>query len=149
MSKQERFKRQRKVGQRAPRLYFTENEQRKIVEDYLMSGATRISIWRKYTGRNKGEYQIQRWLEKYGYEDKRTAKSNIFEINPNVMEKQDLFSEEDSFETLQLKKRIANLEKQLSASEMKAAAFSTMVDLAEKEFNIHIRKKYNTKPSKK
>jgi hypothetical protein len=32
---------------------------------------------------------------------------------------------------------------------MKAIAFSTMVDIAEKEFNIPIRKKYNTKPSKK
>jgi len=28
---------------------------------------------------------------------------------------------------------------------MKAIAYSTMVDVAEKEFNIPIRKKYNTK----
>lgn len=149
MSKQKRIKRRREVGPRAPRLYFTEKEQREIVEDYLKSGATRISIWRKYTGRDMGEYQIQRWLEKYGYQDKRTVKSTIFEINPNLMGNNDLFSEEDSFETLQLKKRIADLEKQVSESEMKAAAYSIMVDLAEKEFNISIKKKYNTKPSKK
>jgi hypothetical protein len=37
------------------------------------------------------------------------------------------------------------LEKQLQTSEMKAIAFSTMVDIAEKEFNIPIRKKHNTK----
>ena len=55
----------------------------------------------------------------------------------------------DDFETLQLKKRIAELENQLKDAEMKAIAFSTMVDIAEKEFNIPIRKKYNTKPSKK
>lgn len=30
---------------------------------------------------------------------------------------------------------------------MKTVAFSTMVDIAEKEFNVPIRKKYNTKPS--
>jgi hypothetical protein len=29
---------------------------------------------------------------------------------------------------------------------MKAIAFSTMVDIAEREFNILIRKKLNTKP---
>ncbi len=52
------------------------------------------------------------------------------------------------FEVLKLKKRIEELEKQLQASEMKAIAFSTMVDIAEKEFNIPIRKKYNTKSSK-
>jgi hypothetical protein len=37
----------------------------------------------------------------------------------------------------------------LFTDNMKAIAFSTMVDIAEKEFNIPIRKKYNTKPSKK
>jgi ribosomal protein L7/L12 len=50
------------------------------------------------------------------------------------------------FEVLQLKKRVEELEQKLRVSEMKAVAFSTMVDIAEKEFNIPIRKKYNTKP---
>ena len=49
------------------------------------------------------------------------------------------------FEMLQLKKRIAELEKQLKDAEMKAIAFSTMVDIAEEEFKIPIRKKFNTK----
>jgi hypothetical protein len=52
----------------------------------------------------------------------------------------------EDFESLQLKKRIAELEDKLKDAEMKAIAFSTMVDIAEKEFNIPIRKKYNTKP---
>jgi hypothetical protein len=55
-------------------------------------------------------------------------------------------SEDESFENLQLKKRIAELEKQLKDAELKAIAFSTMVDIAEKEFKIPIRKKFNTKP---
>jgi hypothetical protein len=55
----------------------------------------------------------------------------------------------ESFENLQLKKRVEELEKQLKDAELKAIAFSTMVDIAEKEFNIPIRKKLNTKPSKK
>jgi hypothetical protein len=54
-------------------------------------------------------------------------------------------NEEESFENLQLKKRIAELEKQLKEAELKAIAFSTMVDIAEKEFKIPIRKKFNTK----
>jgi hypothetical protein len=53
---------------------------------------------------------------------------------------------EESYETLQLKKRIFELEKQLKDAELKAIAFSTMVDIAEKEFNIPIRKKLNTQP---
>jgi len=55
-------------------------------------------------------------------------------------------SEIVDFEKLQLQKRIAELEKQVQMAEMKAIAFSTMVDIAEREFNIPIRKKYNTKP---
>lgn len=57
--------------------------------------------------------------------------------------------ESESFETLQLMKRIAELESQLKDAEMKAIAYSTMVDIAEKEFKIPIRKKHNTKPSRK
>jgi hypothetical protein len=42
----------------------------------------------------------------------------------------------EDFDTLKLKKRVEELEKQLQLAEMKAIAFSTMVDIAEKEFNI-------------
>jgi hypothetical protein len=48
-----------------------------------------------------------------------------------------------------LKTRISELEEQVKDAEMKALAFSTMVDIAEKEFKISIRKKLNTKPLKK
>jgi cell division septum initiation protein DivIVA len=57
-----------------------------------------------------------------------------------------LAKESADFENLQLKKRITELEKQLKDAELKAIAFSTMVDIAEKEFKIPIRKKLNTKP---
>jgi transposase len=53
---------------------------------------------------------------------------------------------EQDFELAKLKNRVAELEDKLRTSEMKAIAFSTMVDIAEKEFNIPIRKKLNTKP---
>ena len=54
--------------------------------------------------------------------------------------------EDASFELLQLRKRVEELEKELKDAQMKAIAFSTMVELAEKELNISIRKKLNTKP---
>jgi hypothetical protein len=60
---------------------------------------------------------------------------------------QNLPAQEDaSFELLQLRKRVEELEKELKDAQMKAIAFSTMVDLAEKELKISIRKKLNTKP---
>jgi cell division septum initiation protein DivIVA len=50
---------------------------------------------------------------------------------------------DETFENLQLKKRIAELEKQLKDAELKAIAFSTMVDIAEKEFKIPLRRTCN------
>ena len=65
---------------------------------------------------------------------------------PQVPIESKLRKAETDFETLQLKKRIKDLEAQLQDAEMKAIAFSTMVDIAEREFKIPIRKKFNTKP---
>jgi hypothetical protein len=81
----------------------------------------------------------------------KTRRPNFTANNDAVMAKKTTPPEKtiEDFETLQLKKRIAELEAQLKDAEMKAIAFSTMVDIAEREFNIPIRKKYNTKPSKK
>ncbi len=78
-------------------------------------------------------------------EDKFVRKPK-FEAMPKRKKEIEVSSKE--FETLQLKRRIEELEDQLKKAEMKAIAFSTMVDIAEKEFNIPIRKKDNTKPSK-
>ncbi|MEX2483934.1 MAG: hypothetical protein WED10_05225, partial [Brumimicrobium sp.] len=74
--------------------------------------------------------------------DKHEKKPNF--VNMPSQKKETRQSSED-FETLKLKKRIAELEKKLQTAEMKAIAFSTMVDIAEKELNIPIRKKHNTK----
>ena len=104
----------------------------------------------KYTGQNEEHGQILRWMRKLGYDDGIPTRRPNFVSNPVPMkEKNPKGKSTDSFENLQLKKRIEELEAQLKDAEMKSIAFSTMVDIAEKEFNIPIRKKYNTKPSKK
>ena len=64
-----------------------------------------------------------------------------------MTEKEKGDSSDESFETMQLKKRIAEVEKPLKDAEMKAIAWATMIDIAEKKFNIPIKKKFKTKPS--
>lgn len=134
---------------RAPSLRFTTEQKHKIIQDYLSSGLTKREIWEKYTGRQEEHGKILLWMRELGYDDSVPQRITNFVSNPLPMRKKEHTEEKDSFEMMQLKKRIAELEKQVSESEMKAIAFSTMVDIAEKEFNISIRKKYNTKPSKK
>lgn len=126
-------------------MYFSDAEKRLIIEDYLSGNETKQSIYGRYTGYPAENGKINMWMRKLGMEDKYVKHTN-FEGMPKRKKKIEVGS--DEFETLQLNKRIEELEKQLQTAELKAIAFSTMVDIAEKEFNIPIRKKYNTKPSK-
>ena len=95
--------------------------------------------------------RLLRWMRQLGYNFKIKTRRPNFVTNQIVMSnkkkpEKSIDTENESFENLQQKKRIAELEKQLKDAEMKAIAFSTMVDIAEKEFKIPIRKKLNTKP---
>jgi transposase len=131
------------LGQwRNNRLYFSEHEKKLIIEDYLSGNETKKEVYYRYSGYVMERGKITSWMRKFGIEDKFEKSLNFVSMSTRKKDKEQ--SSED-FETLQLKKRIAELEKQLQTAEMKAIAFSTMVDIAEKEFNIPIRKKHNTK----
>lgn len=85
-----------------------------------------------------GESTVRNWIKKY---------------NPNVLPLQrtrtpiilDTKKKEDSVDIIQLKNKIKELEKAVEYSELKAEAYSEMIDIAEKELKISIRKKSNTK----
>jgi hypothetical protein len=130
---------------------FTISERHQIIQEMLVSNCTRAGIWKKYTGQSEEHGFLLRWMRQLGYPMELTVRRTTFGGDKNLMAKKQTTTakEEDSFEILQLKKRITELENQLKDAEMKAIAFSTMVDIAEKEFKIPIRKKLNTKPLKK
>lgn len=133
-----------------PMKYFTDAEKHLIIQEMLKTGCTKRDIWEKYTGQEEEHGLLLRWMRKLGYDDSIPTRRPNFTSNLIQMKNKKQTQESpESFENLQLKKRVEELEKQLKEAEMKAIAFSTMVDIAEKEFNIPIRKKYNTKPSKK
>ncbi len=140
-----------KIIIKKPNKYFTESEKHQIIKELLSSGCTKTEIWQKYTGQNQEHGQLLRWMRQLGYDSSVKTRRPNFAGNIPIMTKKTKVENKgiEDFEVLQMKKRIAELENQLKDAEMKAIAFSTMVDIAEKEFNIPIRKKYNTKPSKK
>ena len=144
-------KQKRKIKQKKGK-YYSETERHAIIREMQRNNWTKQYAWELYTGELEERGQLMRWMRKLGYvkdirhkqfktlqKPMKKTKSKIHESEPEA--------DSDSFETLQLKKRVSELEKQLKDAEMKAIAYSTMVDLAEKEFNIPIRKKLNTKPS--
>jgi hypothetical protein len=130
---------------------FSVEERHHIIQEMLTSNCTRTEIWRKYTGQSEEHGFLLRWMRQLGYPAELISRRPTFGGNNSLMAKKQSSTTkaEESFEILQLKKRISELENQLKDAEMKAIAFSTMVDIAEKEFNIPIRKKLNTKPLKK
>ena len=134
----------------AKRPWFDVSQRHQIIQELLSSGCTKQEIWAKYTDGIMHHGEIVRWMRQLGYTCESPKRRSIFAENSTVMPRKGLYTTlpDESFEILQLKKRVSELEKQLKDTEMKAIAFSTMIDIAETEFNIPIRKKSNTKPLK-
>ena len=154
MSKKSKFisgLQEKNIVGRMPSQYFTETEKHAMIHDLLNSRKTKQEIWKKHTGREEEHGTLLRWMRELGYMSVNKQKRFNFtsDKNQSMLKKNKTVNDSvESFEMQQLKKRISELEQQLKDAEMKAIAFSTMVDIAEQEFNIPIRKKYNTKPSK-
>lgn len=71
------------------------------------------------------------------------GKSVIFEgVNENPMKKEKLSPQE-------LEKQIHDLEKELERERMRSVCLDKMIDIAEQELNVNIRKKSGAKQSKK
>jgi hypothetical protein len=135
---------------RKPSKYFSDEEKQFIIKELLSTNCTKRDIWEKYTGEEEEHGQLLKWMRKMGYDTGIKQRRPSF-ASRSIDMKKELSQDKsiESFENLQLKKRIEELEKQLKDAELRAIAYSTMVDIAEKEFNIPVRKKLNTKPLKK
>ena len=94
---------------------------------------------KKYTGQVEEKGNLLVWIRQLGYEELYYSEK----VKSRILKKK---SDNPNFENLQLKNRLSELEQELQDAKMRAVAYSTMVDIAEKEFKISIRKKYNTKP---
>ena len=114
-----------------------ESERREIIEEYLKGGRTKVEIWRQYTGYDQEHGQILRWMRQLGYvENNLPSRSLSLPIMSDNKPK-------PAVEELQ--KKIKQLEQQLLDSQLKEEAYRRMIDIAEKELKISIRKKPNTK----
>jgi transposase len=126
-------------------LFLREEEKRQIISDYLTGSETKRAVYSRYTSYETEHGKISKWMKEFGIEDKVSQRHVSFTaVSKSTKENNDL-----EYENLNLQKRIDQLEASLKEQELKAIAYSTMVDMAEEPFNIPIRKKSNTKSSKK
>jgi transposase len=117
---------------------------RQVVEESLYSGATKASILRKHNIHFAGAIQL--WIRQLGYKDI-SGEKPYFE-NPNWIGLKKKFSEQAGKEPedeAALKKRIKELERQLEDEKLRSEGYNMMIDLAEEQLKISIRKKPNTK----
>lgn len=130
---------------------FTTTERHQIIRELLETRCSKREIWERYTGHVEEHGNLLKWMRQLGYTEEDSSRSYTFDENISLMtkKKSTLKIPEEPIEIFRLRRRISELEDQVKDAEMKALAFSTMVDMAEKEFKIPIRKKLNTKPLKK
>ena len=129
------------LGLKKPRDFSLE-ERKMVIEDYLQSGKTKTEIWKKHTGMKSEHGYILLWMRQLGYSISSKI-TNFVNQNSSNMENKKI----DSIENIEMKEKIAALEKALLNSELRATALETMIEVAEKELKINIRKKSFTKQS--
>lgn len=142
-------------GKTSKRSYgqFTLSERSQIVGEYLAGDIDKRTLWEKHSGHAVEHGQIIRMLREFGHAGSRihvtSSGSESREAGGLPMESSQDQPSEASFELETLRRRVAELEKRLQEAEYKATAYSTMVDIAEKELKVTIRKKFDTKPSQR
>jgi transposase-like protein len=112
------------------------DKKEKIIQEYLLSKATYRDLAKKY---KIGRGTINRWVLDYqgvssSYTGYRKSNTYLAAVKKNPNKKQ-------------LEEQIAELKKQLEWQTMRAEALDKMIDIAEKQMQVPIRKKPGTKQS--
>jgi transposase-like protein len=134
----------KKVSEPRPARHLSEGFKRKVIEEYLRTGEPKLHIQKRYGILDMSA--IHKWMKKYGYKDIH-GKVSYFEVanqmEPAIVAKSKFKAKEQ--DQVELAKRIKELERQLEDEKLRSEAYRLMIEIAEKELKIPIRKKPNTK----
>ncbi len=114
----------------------------KVIQEYLTTGCTKMFLLRKYNIQFKSA--IQTWMRVLGYNDPRGGpqKFKFVKITFTSLLKK---KENAATDPTDLQKKIRELERQLEDEKLRSEAYARIIEKAEKEFKIPIRKKPGTK----
>lgn len=117
--------------------------QQQAVKEYLIDGIPYRALAKKY---NVSRSTINKWVLVYQgiHNIPRSHKQVSYDLQQKTLGKQLLPQH-----TSELEKKIMLLEKQLEWEKLKSHALDTMINVAERELRIDIRKKHGTKQSEK
>lgn len=121
---------------------YTEEFKRAVIEEYFAGGINLADLHKKHD--IKMHDGIQRWMRQLGYQrDGKKIRSLSLSKPLSLASKKTNKPEPSSTEALQ--RRIKDLERSLEDEQLRSEAYRRMIDIAEKELNIPIRKKPDTK----
>jgi transposase len=129
---------QKQIKGRLIQLYSDEFK-RSVCEEYINGTVSKMDIQRKYQIGFKSA--IVSWLRKFGYIERAKPYSQAVSTL-NFMGKSDK-------DTQALEQKIKMLEQRLADAELKVVVYDKLIEVAERDLNISIRKKRNTKQSTK
>lgn len=121
------------------RQMFDESFKRMVIEEYLATKCSKMELLRKYNIHFKSA--IQTWMRKLGYED--TGRHQRVKFDRSLPFALAMSTKNENVRELQ--KKIQELEQQLLDEKLRSEAYSRIIDKAEKEFKVSIKKKPNTK----
>ncbi|MEQ8425111.1 MAG: hypothetical protein RIA63_10405 [Cyclobacteriaceae bacterium] len=121
------------------RQMFDESFKRMVIEEYLATKCSKMELLRKYNIHFKSA--IQTWMKKLGYQDTVRPQRIKFDKSLPIA----LAMPTKSENVRELQKKIQELEQQLQDEKLRSEAYSRIIDKAEKELKIQIKKKPNTK----
>jgi transposase-like protein len=116
---------------------YSEAFKRKVIEEYLETGTPKQRLLIKYGITYKGAFQA--WMPALGYVDIRRLPKPEKELARYTLMK----PKDDNSEALQ--RRIKELERELEDEKLRSEAYARLIELAEREQGVSIRKKDNTK----
>ncbi|MXV53355.1 hypothetical protein GS399_20545 [Pedobacter sp. HMF7647] len=118
---------------------YSETFKRQVIEEHLNTGASQSSLLRKYNIRFNGAFQ--KWMLQLGYRNSQPKARYLTLSNNSAL----ATKEKNTPTTQSLEQRIKELERLLEDEQLRSEAYSRMIDIAEKELKIPIRKKSSTK----
>lgn len=114
---------------------YTDDFKLKVAKAYVLSDATVSEIQKKYGIKSRSS--VSDWVRKFGLQSP-TQREIEFQ---NAMKEQ----KEKTPRELELELKVKQLEKDLEKERLRTLALNTMIDIAERDLKIRVRKNYGAR----
>jgi transposase-like protein len=132
-------------------MYYSTEFKIKVVKEFLKGDVSKVFLQRKYN--IVGHSTIQKWVEKYHKDkfnnvtfinkikDDKLKNENCFTIGNVIMSKEQInLLEQMSNKVKELEKEVDRLQKERDNYKYESLILNKLVDVAEKNYNIQIKK---------